>query len=907
MSTTRIVTFAVLFSLISLIHATQVSADTTYVCGTIVSQNWTGAHSPYVLTCDVHVAGLTIEPGVRVVSRGNYLIRVDGVLTAIGTAQDSIIFTKVDTAAGWGGISFVHSSPGSELAYCRIERSTNGGVHIDHSAPVIRNCLIANNSIQGSDGAGIYSDVPLRLSKCEISQNSITGTGNGGGIYATDTLSLDSCSVNWNSIVSIVGDWASSSGQGGGICAMGSLTITNSIVLGNSLYTSTGAFGGAYSYGGGIASFGPARIHVSIIDSNSCVATGSCGWSGIYSRGGGLYLVGPSTLTNSIISYNTTSGCDWNGGGIYVVNAPSQITNCAVVYNNQGLSRNTETTLVTAKNSIFYFNTSGQLQDTSLAVTYSDIENGYHGEGNIDFNPVFSSDINLKIVEGSPCIDKGDTNAIYNDLCFPPSLGTARNDLGAHGGPGACDWDTAIMLPPQPPLLTSPRNDTINQPLTVTLQWQPSRTALFYRIEVDENDQFTHPFDTTIAMTLVDIGPLDTSTTYYWRVNASNLSGESGWSPAWRFTTIGSPQSPILIAPDSGASGEPATIRLRWHRVVGADTYRVELSDSSNFVTYRLDSTITDTSIIVIQLPDSSIYYWRVEAINVFGPSGWSTEWWFSTNRLEIMYKIRMSGWNMVSVPMEVSDSRKTTLYPTAISPAYGYFNGYYAEDTLEGGMGYWLKFSDSQSVGMIGVRCEADTLAVSTGWNMIGSISLPVSVGSIVGLPPGIRTSYFFEYNGSGYRPADTIYSGSGYWVKVSQSGALILSSISSSAMPKNNRIRIVPTSELPPAPPADLAVANYIPKQYSLEPAYPNPFNPTTTIKYELPSDSKVRLRIYNLLGQVVSTLVDQTEAAGYKSVVWKAAEVSSGAYFYRIEATSVSDPTKSFTQVRNMLLMR
>ena len=89
-------------------------------------------------------------------------------------------------------------------------------------------------------------------------------------------------------------------------------------------------------------------------------------------------------------------------------------------------------------------------------------------------------------------------------------------------------------------------------------------------------------------------------------------------------------------------------------------------------------------------------------------------------------------------------------------------------------------------------------------------------------------------------------------------------------------------------------------LPKQYNLEQNYPNPFNPTTTITYALPQQSKVRLSIYNLLGQELLTLVDRSEEAGYKSVSFDASALSSGVYFYRLEAGS-------FLQTKKLVLVK
>jgi len=96
-------------------------------------------------------------------------------------------------------------------------------------------------------------------------------------------------------------------------------------------------------------------------------------------------------------------------------------------------------------------------------------------------------------------------------------------------------------------------------------------------------------------------------------------------------------------------------------------------------------------------------------------------------------------------------------------------------------------------------------------------------------------------------------------------------------------------------------------LPKEFALEQNFPNPFNPTTMFRYALAKDARVRLGIFNLLGQEVKTLVDGVQEAGYHSAEWDAAAMASGVYFYRLEAVSLSEPLSSFEQVRKMLLVK
>ena len=94
--------------------------------------------------------------------------------------------------------------------------------------------------------------------------------------------------------------------------------------------------------------------------------------------------------------------------------------------------------------------------------------------------------------------------------------------------------------------------------------------------------------------------------------------------------------------------------------------------------------------------------------------------------------------------------------------------------------------------------------------------------------------------------------------------------------------------------------------PSTFRLNQNYPNPFNPSTTIQYRLPNRSRVHLSVYNTQGQVVAILVDAEQPSGWNQAVWNA-NVSSGMYFYRLDAVSVADPTKRFIETKKMLLLR
>jgi photosystem II stability/assembly factor-like uncharacterized protein len=135
--------------------------------------------------------------------------------------------------------------------------------------------------------------------------------------------------------------------------------------------------------------------------------------------------------------------------------------------------------------------------------------------------------------------------------------------------------------------------------------------------------------------------------------------------------------------------------------------------------------------------------------------------------------------WNIVSLPIRLSDESSSSIFPETGLPFYYYSGMYHAADTLRHGLGYWVRSPQADTTVYIGVPRLVDTIQVKSGWNMIGSITYPIAAASIISDPPEIVTSSFYNYNGI-YMAKDTLNPWSGYWVKVSQSGKLILYSSS-------------------------------------------------------------------------------------------------------------------------------
>ena len=410
----------------------------TDICGTIVGEHWTKTGSPYNVLCDIFVAEVEIDPGVTVNFSGNYNFEIAGVITAIGTAAEPIVFRGTN---GWQGIFFNEAMSGSELTYCVISNSVNSGVRVANSSPVLRNCTIAYNT--ATYGGGLYANVgtnnTLTMEDCLIRNNtanpaSSSGTYYGGGLYVSGNSLLKNCTVRDNVCQAYAGSYQACSAQGGGFYSVGGCAdLRNCFLFANQSVSGNAGYGSSSSsYGGGLF-----------------VASGSL-W-----------------VTNTIAGSNVASAGSAAAGGIYIDSGvvTAAVVNCTMAYNNiEGLVSAKAGVLV--MNSILFFNNGGgtQLSGTTN-VTYCDVQGGFLGTGNINYNPVFLSTANLMIVPGSMCIDAGNPAPLYNDLCLPPSLGTARNDIGAHGGPGACAWPPPFGSP-RDPVLTNVAGTVVNETWT---------------------------------------------------------------------------------------------------------------------------------------------------------------------------------------------------------------------------------------------------------------------------------------------------------------------------------------------------------------------------------------------------------------------------------------------------------
>jgi predicted outer membrane repeat protein len=323
------------------------------------------------------------------------------------------VFTNNSANSEGGGMFNFSGSPTiAECTFSGNSASQGGGMLNNNSSPTVTNCTFSDNTATGpfGEGGGMrnHNSSPT-IADCIFSGNSATSEG--GGMHNDNSSpTVSNCTFSGNS-----------SDFGGGMrnASSSSPTVSKCIFSENT----------AGSWGGGMYNRDntPTVTHCSFIDNST---------NGI---GGGMYnLEDSSMVTNCTFTGNSA---DFSGGGMYNEDSTLTVSNCtfsgnSAVFAGGGMTIETSTPTVT--NCILWGNSPGEISsDTSVVLaSYSDIQGGYPGMGNIDVDPLFADangadnivgtlDDNLRLQAGSPCIDAG--NSVFVPLLFPTDLdGNAR-------------------------------------------------------------------------------------------------------------------------------------------------------------------------------------------------------------------------------------------------------------------------------------------------------------------------------------------------------------------------------------------------------------------------------------------------------------------------------------------------
>ncbi len=190
--------------------------------------------------------------------------------------------------------------------------------------------------------------------------------------------------------------------------------------------------------------------------------------------------------------------------------------------------------------------------------------------------------------------------------------------------------------PPPAPTLVSPTNGSNEVSTSTAFVWYHITGVTSYKIQISTSSDFLNIVDSATTATnqyLPPSGKLVHSTTYYWRVRATNAYGTGPWSAVWYFRTVMYPAAPSLISPANNTSGVALTPTLYWGMMGGITGFRVQVSLSSSFANI-VDESVTPNNYYVVpsgKLIPATTYYWRVNATNANGTGPWSVVWNFTT------------------------------------------------------------------------------------------------------------------------------------------------------------------------------------------------------------------------------------------------------------------------------------
>jgi hypothetical protein len=438
--------------------------------------------------------------------------------------------------------------------------------------------------------------------------------------------------------------------------------------------------------------------------------------------------------------------------------------------------------------------------------------------------------------------------------------------------------------PPSVPSLVLPANGAANQPLTPSLTWNASSGASSYRLQVSTTSNFSTMLvnDSTVTATTRQVGPLQASTTYFWRVNAKNSSGTSPFSSLFSFTTAqpdGQAPTVQITAPANSAvvSGTtPVTASASDNIGVAGVQFRLDGVNLGPEVTASPFTTSWNTTLAV-----NGSHSLTAVARDAAGNTATATPVTVAVTNtappagdLPIYVDTLQAPWHDASWTATNSFNSTEQKY-----------NGAYSIKSVDGA---WGGFQLSRPTTITNVT-SFTTLEFAI-FSPVEGLTINVFVKNETNTFPTIvdtplpanrwvvRTFRMSDLNPASL-PIDYVaiqnYSGSSKTFYID-----------------NLHFNSDPASVTDPPAPA--------PTTFDLGQNYPNPFNPETTIPFTVPSERFVSIKIFTILGEEVSTLVNEIKHPGNYIVRWNAGDRPSGVYLCRMSGGRTP-------QIRKLILMR
>jgi len=299
------------------------------------------------------------------------------------------------------------------------------------------------------------------------------------------------------------------------------------------------------------------------------------------------------------------------------------------------------------------------------------------------------------------------------------------------------------------------------------------------------------------------------------------------------------PGVPVQANPADNSTGISSNPEISWNESVDAESYRLQVAGSSNFGQDVQDfQDVQDLSVQVTGLEYSTEYFWRVQAVNGAGSSDWSAVWSFTTRE----------------------EPLQPPAAPGLVSPA---------NDATNVALSLVFEWNESENAESYTFQITSSGSTFSSGVTEFENLT--ETSMSLDGLEP------FTVYN---WRVRAVNGAGDSGW-----SDTWTFSTLAEQDDDDGGPGTL---------PDTDDGI------ETSIEQNYPNPFNPSTVIQFRLAEQQQVKLKIYNLAGQEVATLVNEALSAGTHERVFDAAGLASGIYFYRL-ITEKNIFTKKMTLIK------